>query len=158
MEAQAPDVDAMRSALGAQAPPGNEYRGPAFFFPETLPSAGRAELLGDLEDAPESGPFAWLREAREESHPIAIVRAADGELAAVCHSARLSSGAAEAGVETAPEHRRRGYGAEAVTAWAAAVREGGRRPLYSTWWGNTASRALARRLGLTCYGEDTQIG
>jgi hypothetical protein len=44
-----------------------------------------------------------------------------------------------------------------VVAWATAVREGGRVPLYRTEWGNTASRALARRLGLICYAEDLHL-
>jgi len=46
----------------------------------------------------------------------------------------------------------------AVVAWAAAVRQGGRVPLYSTDWENTAARALASRLRLVCYAEDFHIG
>jgi hypothetical protein len=37
------------------------------------------------------------------------------------------------------------------------VRELGRMPLYSTSWDNTASRALARSLGLVQYGATLQL-
>ncbi|MBM3140477.1 MAG: GNAT family N-acetyltransferase, partial [Chloroflexi bacterium] len=30
-------------------------------------------------------------------------------------------------------------------------------PLYSTAWGNVASRGVARALGLECYGEDWRL-
>ncbi len=115
-------------------------------------------MLYELPEAARRGPFAWLGDAGEASHPIAVVRADNSEVASVCHSARSTSGAAEAGVETADEYRGRGYGSLAVLKWAAAVREGGRMPLYSTEWENTASRALARSLGLICYAEDLHIG
>jgi RimJ/RimL family protein N-acetyltransferase len=134
-----------------------EYRGPAYFFPDELPNADEAELLIDLSEVPESGPFAWLRTFAASWHPIAVVRAADGMLASVCHSARSTPGAAEAGVETVDEYRGRGFGSAAVIAWAAAVRRGGRVPLYSTSWVNTPSRALAMRLGLVAYAEDFHL-
>jgi predicted GNAT family acetyltransferase len=66
--------------------------------------------------------------------------------------------AAEAGVETREQYRGRGYGSIAVVAWAAAVRQGGRMPLYSAEWENIASRALASRIGLICYAEDVHLG
>lgn len=155
--ANPPDLDAIRAALVENGRPAHEHHGPAFFFPDELPAHESAELLADLRDAPREGSFAWLRNAQEASQPIAVVRAANREVASVCYSARSTSAAAEAGVETADKHRRRGYGSWAVLEWAAAVRKGGRVPLYSTEWDNTASRALARRLGLICYAEDLHM-
>ena len=47
-----------------------------------------------------------------------------------------------------------GYASIATAAWLDAIRRSGLVPLYSTSWPNTASRALARRLGLTQFGAD----
>jgi hypothetical protein len=41
-----------------------------------------------------------------------------------------------------------------VAAWAKAVYDMARVPLYSTSWDNEPSRALAKRLGLIQYGVD----
>jgi len=63
----------------------------------------------------------------------------------------------EAGVETAPPYRGRGHAAQVVAAWARAVLELGRVPLYSTSWQNEASRAVARKLSLIRFGDDLHI-
>jgi hypothetical protein len=152
------DIDAIRAAIREHADPLREYRGPAFVFPDQINASTRAMLLVDLRQAPREGPFAWLGTAEENAHPIAIVRVGNGEVASVCYSARSTSAAAEAGVETAERYRRQGYGSMAALAWAAAVQQSGRVPLYSTSWENIASRLLAQRLGLTCYGEDLHLG
>ena len=47
--------------------------------------------------------------------------------------------------------------AKAVAHWAASVREVGREPLYSTSWGNAASRSVARQLGLIEYGHTLHV-
>ena len=75
----------------------------------------------------------------------------------ICASARISPGAAEAGVETVAAYRGQGCAQVAVEAWAAAVRESGRVPFYSTSWDNAASRAVARKLGLIPFAEDAWL-
>ena len=70
---------------------------------------------------------------------------------------RITPRAHEAGVETAAECRGRGHAAAVVARWAAAVREQGAEPLYSTSWRNKASRAVARKLGLVPVGRDLHI-
>lgn len=156
-EARPPNLDAIRRVLAEYSPPVGEYRGPAFVFPEPIKLPELVGRFTDLRRAPGSGPFAWLRDCTEAIQPVVVVRADDGTVASVCHSARSTSRAAEAGVETIEAFRGRGYGTSAVAAWAAEVRREGRVPLYSTEWKNAASRALARRIGLVCYGEDLHL-
>jgi RimJ/RimL family protein N-acetyltransferase len=63
----------------------------------------------------------------------------------------------EAGVETVPTFRGRGFAAQVVAAWVGAVREMGFVPLYSTSWENEASRSVARKLSLIQFGSDLHI-
>ena len=160
LERRPPALETLRALLAQQAPPANEYRGPAFAFPDVIPpqaGAAAVEVVAVPQRLEAAGRLAWIREATDDERPLVVARDERGEVVAVCHSARTSALAAEAGVETAEASRRRGHGIAVVVAWAEAVRAGGRVPLYSTSWGNAASRALARRLGLICYGEDTHI-
>ena len=156
-EKSAPDLERLRAILASDSPPRSEYRGPAFFFPQKLPSPSDAELLTNLGEAPSEGPFSWMRDARDAIKPVVVVHADNGEVASICHSARSTSAAAEAGVKTLERFRGHGYGTAAVATWASAIRREGRVPLYSTEWENAASRALVARLNLLCYGEDLHI-
>jgi predicted GNAT family acetyltransferase len=81
----------------------------------------------------------------------------DGHPVSICYCARRSDVAAEAGVDTAPGYQRRGYAVRVTAAWALAMRASGRIPLYSTSWTNTASLAVARKLGLLVYASDWTI-
>ena len=71
----------------------------------------------------------------------------DGALVSICESSRENEAAAEAWVQTAPIHRRRGCGRAAVTAWAGAIQKNGKVPFYSYSEENVASAALLRSLG-----------
>ena len=75
----------------------------------------------------------------------------------ICRSARITSEAHEAGVETLPPHRGHGYAAQVTAAWAGEVRSLGAVPLYSTSWTNHASQAVARKMGLSFFGSDYHI-
>ena len=75
----------------------------------------------------------------------------------ICFCARRSDIAAEAGLETAESYRGRGYGPRVTAAWAAAVRNAGLTPLYSTSWMNHASLAVARKLSLVAYASSWSI-
>lgn len=163
-----------RVLLAAGLAPLSAWSGPAFRFPARLPPAPAAARatrvveLGPEDDACLALHFPWLPAEREGRAPaVAVVE--DGVAVAVCHAARgggafrrAATGAEaprglEAGVETAPEQRRRGHARRAVLAWAARVRERGAVPLYSTAWTNRASRGLAGSLGLVLYGEDWHL-
>ena len=150
--------DELKAVLPVHGEIRGEWRGPAYRFPEGDP--GRSGLPVVAIDAGNAalldGPFGWARPLLPEIRPcLAVVRG--GAAVAVCHSSRRSALAAEAGVETLPGFRGRGYGAAVVAAWARAVRREGLLPLYSTSWDNDASRGLAARLGLVLYAEDWQI-
>jgi predicted GNAT family acetyltransferase len=81
-----------------------------------------------------------------------------GRPVSICFCARRSAVAAEAGVETAPGFRGRGLAPRATSAWAAAIREMGLMPLYSTTWDNGSSLAVAGKLGLIVYATDWSTG
>lgn len=97
----------------------------------------------------------WLDSTAPDLLTMAVVE--DGRAVAVCSSVRITDVAREAGVETAAGFRGRGYAAKVVAAWAAAVQRIGAIPLYSTSWNNTASQAVARKLGLRMFGADLHI-
>ena len=141
--------------LAEEAPIGETWAGPAYRFPATLPPAAgdtvrltveNAALLrgGDLEP--------WLEDIGRSEPLLAVVR--EGRAVSVCGSVRITPEAHEAGVETSTDSRGNGFAATVVAAWARAVRELGAEPLYSTSWENTASQAVARKLGLIPCASD----
>jgi hypothetical protein len=130
--------------------------GPAFSFPESLARAADATRVTDANAellALHLSP--WLPDV-QLSQPLFVVTC-DGHAVSVCGSVRQTGNAYEAGVETAVAYRRHGFAAHAVAAWAATVRAMSRVPLYSTSWANTASQAVARKLGLIQFGNDLHI-
>ena len=87
-------------------------------------------------------------------------------MSAPCSPTTLSRGfylsmgrteAHEAGVETLPDFRGKGYARDVAAEWARRVRGLGAIPLYSTSWTNNASQAVARKLRLVCYGADFEV-
>lgn len=150
-------LNALRGILERQAPVEAVWHGPAYVFPnapQTRPD-GVARITAANRDLLQTG-FPGLVPWLAESEPcVAVIH--DGAAVAVCFSSRTSARAAEAGVETLPAFRGRGYATRAVTGWAAAVREQGRLPLYSTSWDNLASQGVAKRVGLRLYGVDLSL-
>lgn len=143
--------------LSQDAPIQHTSVGLAFRFPPPLPLVAGTRILRDDADASILHPLlaAWAPDIRHSPPLVAMI--VDGQAVAVCGSVRITSQAHEAGVETAPPFRGRGYGMGAAAAWAMAVRSLGVEPLYSTTWQNRASRAVARALSLTCVGRDLHI-
>lgn len=152
-----PELDALRGVLVSDGQGLQVERGPAFVFPAASEPSGGAALLLDPHDVATVPELAWVHEAKPAEHPLAVARNERDEVVAVCHSARSTGAGAEAGVETALAYQGRGLAGEVVRVWAEAVRGQGRLPLYSTDWANSASRAVARKLGLVMYGEDCRI-
>jgi len=139
-------------ALARYQPVETVFEGPAFRFPPEIdlpPGVARITPL-NVHLLPEH--FDLRDEIVERQPCYAVV--ADGVPVSLAYTSRRSQWAAEVGTNTTEEHRGRGYAATAVTAWAAETRARGRIPLYSTWWENAASRALARKLRLIPYAVD----
>ena len=149
--------DAIRAALAAHAPLASEYRGPAYRAPTDIPLLPGAVLVTQASIQVLEPWFVDLLPEWNARQPVAAV-IEQGIAVAVCFCARITDHAAEAGVETIPAFRRRGYAAAAVATWAAEIRRRGLLPLYSTSWGNLASQGVARKLGMQHYGEDWSIG
>lgn len=146
----------IRERLEAHAPVTTEWHGPAFRFPDVLPIPGSHVRAIGPEDDGRLETFPWLRVGLARRGPV--FGAFDGErLVAIAHPATGPGTAVEAGVETLPSHRGRGLAGDVVAAWAAALRAGGRIPLYSTSFANRASRGVARKLGLIRYGTDLHL-
>jgi hypothetical protein len=145
----------LEAVLARSGPVERSWAGPAYCFPEEISPPGAIRVTRRNADVLEPLLQAWLPDVAHSQPMLAVV--VSGRAVAVCASVRRSASAHEAGVETASNHRRRGYAARAVSAWAAAVRDIGRVPLYSTSWQNEASIAVARKLRLLNFGNDLHI-
>ena len=130
------------------------FSGPAFTFPAASPVPHQPDdAIVSIDDERLLAPHfsGWIPGEIAAGRGPLLARLVDGVPVSICFCARRSDVAAEAGLETAPSFRGRGYAARVTAAWAAEVRAGGRIPLYSTAWDNQASRSVARKLGLTAY-------
>ena len=159
LRAEPRNLDTFLAALRASRDSASIASGPAYRFPDELPLPARVTRI-TRADLRLLRLMAWdLKETArtfEGREPfIAVIE--HGVAVSLCHSARLTDQAAEAGVQTLEAYRGRGYAANVVAGWASAIRASGRIPLYSTSWDNLASRAVARRLGLVQYGTDLSV-
>lgn len=136
--------------LELHAPISSADGGPSYYLPELDPPRGTV-VITPANKAVLEAEFPWTLHTLGERSPVVVV-VEDGTAVAACFTARSTTRAAEAGVHTLESHRGRGYAPEMVRGWAAAVRATGRLPLYSTSWSNTASQAVAAKLGAVPYG------
>lgn len=142
--------------LEAHAPVRSVESGPAYYFAE-YPEPTRPPVALTEKDARMlRGGFEELAAELPGWQPfVAILEG--GRAVSVCRSVRITPEAHEAGVETLPEFRGKGYAANVTAGWALRVRSLGALPLYSTSWENAASQAVARKLRLARYGADFHI-
>ncbi|MEZ4736561.1 MAG: GNAT family N-acetyltransferase [Caldilineaceae bacterium] len=146
---------AIKAVLAAQAPIEAEYRGPAYWIPADVTSPPEVVLIDDSTAHLLQSHFPWATDSDPyyAMGPVAAV-IADGCAISICFCSRTPGQATEAGLETVTAYRGKGYAGAAVAGWAAAVRQRGWLPLYSTSWENRASQRVADKLGLVSYGED----
>lgn len=149
-------ADVLAETAGRFAPITERREGPAFRFPSPLFSAGAIPLYPNNAGLLHPALATWGPDLPHYRPAFAVVL--DGRAIAICASSRSTPEAADAGLETAPDYRGRGAAGLATVAWAAAIRQSGRIPFYSTTWTNEASRAVARKLELVLIGEDVQVG
>lgn len=135
------------------------HAGPEHLFPETIPAFGDVTPI-TRDNLDLLARIGWNLEQLnldfEARAPyLAVIQ--DGAAVSVCFSSRLTEHVAEAGVETAPAFRGRGYAPRVAAAWAEAVRASGRFPIYGTSWDNLASQVVARKLGLVQFATSLSI-
>lgn len=147
---------AFRDVLHEHSAVRRVWTGPAYRFSGVVRwPPGVVRIMDANADLLDEGFADWRADLATCQPCVVVVR--ENRAVSLCCSARTSAFAAEAGLETLEAFRGRGYAAEAVTGWAAAVRETGRIPLYSTSWDNLASQSVTNKLGLTMYGTDLHI-
>lgn len=110
--------------------------------------AGNADVLRDLLDQ-------WIPDVQTGQPMAALV--VGGRAVSVCCSVRRTAQAHEAGVETSPAYRGRGYAPRVVETWADAVRNLGCLPFYSAAMHNAASNSVANTLSLLRFGNDLHV-
>lgn len=142
--------------LSAHAPIEKIWLGSAYWFAHPVRDEGET-LFIDAQNAHllQRGLQEWIPDMPYQQPAVALL--VDGQAVAICASVRITEDAHEAGVETVPAHRQKGYAVKVVQAWARAVAELGVQPLYSLSNENLASIKVAHRLGLAKFGVDFHI-
>jgi hypothetical protein len=148
-------LEKYNAVLERHAPIYKTYCGPSFYLPE-LDAPIHAIIITQANLGLLERDFPYTLSTLDERSPIMVI-AEDGTAVAVTYTARSTTLAGEAGVHTLESHRGGGLAVDTVRGWAAAFRASGRIPFYSTWWANTASQAVARKLGAVQYGVNFSI-
>lgn len=142
--------------LEQRQPVSETEAGPAYYFDEyKSPSNRVVAVTENNQEILQNGFEDFAAELAHWQPFVALV--VENRAVSICRSARITPQAHEAGVETLPDFRGKGYAAEVTTEWARLVNATGAIPLYSTAWENIASQAVARKLNLKCYGADFHI-
>lgn len=149
-------VESYLRLLEPHAPVHKVWTGPAYAFTEYPEPASPLLAITETNAERLQGGFEELISELPTYQPfLAILE--EGRAVSVCRSVRITPEAHEAGVETLPDFRGKGYAKEVVAGWARLVKSTGAIPLYSTSWENKASQAVAKKLGLAMYGCDFQV-
>lgn len=150
-------VDTYVRLLKKHAPVERLSAGPAYHFPQEVAPPSRSLLAVTEKNAEmlQGGFKDLVADVSLEQPFVAVVE--ENRAVSVCRSVRITPEAHEAGIETLPDFRGRGYAKDVAARWAILVRAVGAMPLYSTAWENAASQAVARKLQLKCYGADFHI-
>jgi hypothetical protein len=149
-------VQAYVRLLETHAPVRELEMGPAYHFTEYLEPSTQPLAITPTNAEMLRGGFVDLVAELPAWQPFfAII--VQSRAVSVCRSVRITPTAHEAGVETLPDFRGKGYAKDVVAGWAGCVQSMGALPLYSTSWENTASQAVAKKLHLVAFGADFHI-
>lgn len=130
--------------------------GPAYHFTEyPAPSRPLVAITETTAERLRRGFEELVAELPDWQPFLAVIE--ESRAVSVCRSVRITPAAHEAGVETLPDFRGKGYAKDVVAGWARLVQSKGAIPLYSTSWENTASQAVAKKLHLVVYGADFHV-
>src|SRR5262249_50905680 len=135
-------IDAYVRLLETHAPVRKYCMGPAYHFTEYPEPSSPLLVITETNTEMLRGGFEDLVEELPAWQPF-LVLVEEGRAVSVCRSVRITDAAHEAGVETLPDFRVKGYATDVVAGWAHLVRSMGAIPLYSTSWENAASQAVA---------------
>jgi RimJ/RimL family protein N-acetyltransferase len=149
-------TDEYKRLLQTHAPIQQIFSGLAYRVPIPQPSQPQTIQITRQNAHLLQDDFRWLCEEIELEQPcLAVVQ--NGRAVSICRSVRIGPQAHEAGVETLAAYRGNGFAPQVVAAWAAAVHQLGRIPLYSTSWDNLASQSVAQKSAAIPYGVTYHI-
>jgi RimJ/RimL family protein N-acetyltransferase len=127
-----------------------------YIFPDDITSSGSCTAINESDShLLHNGLEEWLPDVAI-GHPF-FAAIEDDRAVAVCTTVIASQDVHEAGVETVAEYRGRGFAADAVAAWAKAVRKLGSVPLYATTFDNISSQRVAQRLSLSPVASEFSV-
>ncbi|MFL6207365.1 MAG: GNAT family N-acetyltransferase [Pyrinomonadaceae bacterium] len=156
LHAQPRHFETCMRLLDGHAPVQRVETGPAYHFTEYRAPVRPLMTITETNVELLHGSFEELIEELPTWQPfVALVE--EGRAVSVCRSVRITPAAHEAGVETLPNFRGKGYAQDVVAGWTRLVQSLGAMPLYSTSWENTASQAVAKKLRLVMYGADYHV-
>jgi RimJ/RimL family protein N-acetyltransferase len=156
LQAKPRHAEAYMRLLDRHAPVQKWWLGPAYHFTEYVEPSRPLLAITETNAETLRGGFEALVAELPDWQPFVALIERDRAVS-ICRSVRITPEAHEAGVETLPEFRRKGYAKDVVAGWARFVQSMGATPLYSTSWENTASQAVAKKLRLAPFGVDFHI-
>jgi len=130
--------------------------GPVYRFPARCALSPEVVLIDQNNPGVLPDELAAMAEGLPLVQPC-FGRLVRGRAVSICQTVRSNLTDREAGVETLPSHRRRGYGSEVVAEWGQEIQRRGLTPTYSTDWDNHGSVGIAGRLGLIQFAVEINV-
>ena len=94
-------IAAIRSALAEHKPIDEEERGPAYWIPNSIGSSANSVLISETNKSLLETHFPWKITSQSNFQTAPLVATVhEGKAVSICYCARITSVAAEAGVET----------------------------------------------------------